>query len=201
MDNATFKTYIEDMGKLLRSLLSDERAALLNDNSLVFPPLNAQPPSVVFGTVAGVFPPVNEDKAEPGKKTSWPIAVCRKRRRKQLGKTPPVDDCMTGFPRESLARAKHVRSNKQVIFGSAADGSDLVAPRKPKERGIFITSFASSVMQSDVKKILERVSSSFICTRVSTKFTQYSSFLVLVLSEDFERVDKPEVWPSGISLL
>lgn len=100
---------------------------------------------------------------------------------------------------DGFTEVKSRRSRKPALQGCKQNSSLKISVRKPK-RAFFITRLHPDTEPKDIEKFLnDEFQLEFLaCTKLKTKFKTYSSFHALVNKEDFEKLNRSEVWPEGV---
>lgn len=120
----------------------------------------------------------------------------RKRGSKNLVKGGDGNRGNTEHAGVMVASARKIAQKKAIKLGINENRRNLVCPKK---KALFVSRFNPNVTVEDVKDLLKDLQvSGLVCRRLKTKYTHYNSFHVEVVIEDFDKVNKPEVWPWGI---
>lgn len=129
----------------------------------------------------------------------WSKVIKSSRRRRGSKNLVKVGDGNHGNTEHAgvmAASARKIAQKKVIKLGINENRRNLVCPKK---KALFVSRFNPNVTIEDVKDLLKDLQvSGLVCRRLKTKYTDYNSFHVEVVIEDFDKVCKPEVWPRGI---
>lgn len=106
----------------------------------------------------------------------------------------------TEHPAASISSSGVLSSAKQkfIISGSGKTSRLKPALRFPRRSAIFLSRLDQSTRVNDVLDSLASLDlKHLVCTKMKTKFSNYSSFHIEVLDSDLQVLLKEDLWPDG----